>query len=93
MAAIAVPVAFLAKDQIRCGLLRAEQTVAIGLFAVSSSSSVTGAAGLPLAGCSARALNGGYASSVILRRLVGEDTRGKHSDFTLHFRKFEISPG
>jgi hypothetical protein len=33
MAAVAIPVAFLAKDQIRCGLLRGEQTILIGLFA------------------------------------------------------------
>jgi arabinofuranan 3-O-arabinosyltransferase len=35
MAAIAIPVAFLAQDQLRCGLLRGEQSTAIGLFAVS----------------------------------------------------------
>ena len=32
MAAIAIPVAFLASDQLRCGLLRGEQTIEIGLF-------------------------------------------------------------
>jgi hypothetical protein len=31
---LAIPVAFLARDQIRCGLLQAEQTILIGLFAV-----------------------------------------------------------
>ena len=35
MVAIAIPVEFLARDQIRCGFLRAEQTIAIGLFAVT----------------------------------------------------------
>jgi arabinofuranan 3-O-arabinosyltransferase len=35
MAAIAIPVAFLARDQIRWGLLRGEQSFAIGLFAVT----------------------------------------------------------
>ena len=35
MAAIAIPVAFLARDQLRCGLLRGEQSIAIGLFAVT----------------------------------------------------------
>lgn len=33
MAAIAIPVAFLARDQISCGLLRGEQTIMITLFA------------------------------------------------------------
>jgi arabinofuranan 3-O-arabinosyltransferase len=32
LAAIAIPVAFLASDQIRCGLLRGEQTTLIALF-------------------------------------------------------------
>ena len=32
MAALAIPVAFLASDQIRCGLLRGEQTILIVLF-------------------------------------------------------------
>jgi hypothetical protein len=32
LAAIAIPIAFLAKDQIRCGLLRGEQTVLLALF-------------------------------------------------------------
>jgi hypothetical protein len=31
---LAIPVAFLARDQIRCGLLQGEQTILIGLFAV-----------------------------------------------------------
>jgi arabinofuranan 3-O-arabinosyltransferase len=35
LAAIAVPVAFLAKDQIRRGLLRGEQTIAVVLFIAS----------------------------------------------------------
>ena len=35
LAAIAIPVAFLATDQIRCGLLRGEQTTLIALFVVS----------------------------------------------------------
>jgi hypothetical protein len=35
LAAIAIPVAFLASDQIRCGLLRGEQTTMIALFVVS----------------------------------------------------------
>ncbi len=35
LAAIAVPVAFLASDQIRCGLLRGEQTTMIALFVAS----------------------------------------------------------
>jgi hypothetical protein len=34
MAAIAIPVAFLARDQMRCGLLRGEQTILLGLFCV-----------------------------------------------------------
>src|SRR5439155_9523251 len=34
MAAIAIPVAFLASDQMRNGLLRAEQTMMVGLFGV-----------------------------------------------------------
>ena len=37
MAAIAVPAAFLAKDQMRHGLLRGEQAILIGLFAASLS--------------------------------------------------------
>jgi hypothetical protein len=32
MAAIAIPVAFLARDQMRCGMLRGEQTMLLGLF-------------------------------------------------------------
>jgi len=32
MAAIAIPAAFLARDQISCGLLRGEQTIALALF-------------------------------------------------------------
>ena len=32
LAAIAIPIAFLAKDQIRWGLLRGEQTILLGLF-------------------------------------------------------------
>ena len=32
LAAIAIPVAFLASDQIRCGLLRGEQTILLALF-------------------------------------------------------------
>ena len=35
LAAIAIPVAFLASDQIRCGLLRGEQTTMIALFVAS----------------------------------------------------------
>lgn len=35
LAAIAIPVAFLASDQIECGLLRGEQTTMIALFVVS----------------------------------------------------------
>jgi hypothetical protein len=35
LAAIVIPVAFLASDQIRCGLLRGEQAVMIGLFGAS----------------------------------------------------------
>lgn len=35
MAAIAVPVAFLARDQIDCGLLRGEQPLLLGLFGAS----------------------------------------------------------
>jgi arabinofuranan 3-O-arabinosyltransferase len=35
LAAIAIPVAFLASDQIRCGLLRGEQTTMIALFLAS----------------------------------------------------------
>jgi hypothetical protein len=35
LAAIAIPVGFLASDQIRCGLLRGEQTTLIALFVVS----------------------------------------------------------
>jgi arabinofuranan 3-O-arabinosyltransferase len=35
LAAIAIPLAFLASDQIRCGLLRGEQTTLIALFVVS----------------------------------------------------------
>jgi arabinofuranan 3-O-arabinosyltransferase len=35
LAAIAIPMAFLASDQIRCGLLRGEQTTMIALFVVS----------------------------------------------------------
>jgi arabinofuranan 3-O-arabinosyltransferase len=35
LAAIVIPVAFLASDQIRCGLLRGEQTVMIALFGAS----------------------------------------------------------
>ena len=33
MAVIAIPAAFLVSDQIRCGLLKGEQTVMVGLFA------------------------------------------------------------
>jgi hypothetical protein len=32
MAALAIPVAFLVKDQIGCGMLRGEQTIMVGLF-------------------------------------------------------------
>jgi hypothetical protein len=35
LVAIAIPVALLARDQIRYGFLRAEQSAAIGLFAVT----------------------------------------------------------
>jgi hypothetical protein len=35
LAAIAIPVVFLASDQIECGLLRGEQTTLIALFVVS----------------------------------------------------------
>jgi arabinofuranan 3-O-arabinosyltransferase len=35
LAAIAIPVAFLASDQIRCGVLRGEQTTMIALFVAS----------------------------------------------------------
>jgi arabinofuranan 3-O-arabinosyltransferase len=35
LAAIVIPVAFLASDQIRCGLLRGEQPVMIALFGAS----------------------------------------------------------
>jgi len=33
LATIAIPIAFLASDQIRCGLLRGEQTILLTLFA------------------------------------------------------------
>jgi hypothetical protein len=32
LAAIAIPIAFLASDQIRCGLLRGEQTILLAMF-------------------------------------------------------------
>jgi arabinofuranan 3-O-arabinosyltransferase len=32
VSAIAIPVAFLARDQMRCGMLRGEQTILLGLF-------------------------------------------------------------
>ena len=32
LAAIAIPIAFLARDQMRCGLLRGEQSILLGLF-------------------------------------------------------------
>jgi Glycosyltransferase family 87 len=35
IAAIAIPVAFLARDQIQCGLLRGEQSLLLGLFGAS----------------------------------------------------------
>jgi arabinofuranan 3-O-arabinosyltransferase len=35
MAVIAIPVAFLARDQMRCGMLRGEQTILLGLFCVT----------------------------------------------------------
>jgi hypothetical protein len=35
MAAVVIPVAFLAKDQIGCGLLKGEQTIMIALFGAS----------------------------------------------------------
>ena len=35
MAVIAIPVAFIAKDQIECGLLRGEQTALLILFGAS----------------------------------------------------------
>jgi hypothetical protein len=37
LAAIVIPFAFLARDQIECGLLKGEQTIMLGLFAVSFS--------------------------------------------------------
>jgi arabinofuranan 3-O-arabinosyltransferase len=41
MAALAIPVAFLARDQTRCGLLRGEQTILIVLFGASLAVLVT----------------------------------------------------
>ena len=32
MAAVAIPIAFLASDQMRCGLLKGEQTILLALF-------------------------------------------------------------
>jgi glycosyl transferase family 87 len=40
MAALAIPVAFLAKDQIECGMLRGEQTIMIALFGVTAAALV-----------------------------------------------------
>jgi hypothetical protein len=44
---IAIPLAFLAKDQIRCGLLRGEQAIMITLFGAALAILVCGG-GLPL---------------------------------------------
>jgi hypothetical protein len=40
MAALAIPVAFLVKDQIGCGMLRGEQTIMIALFGVTAATLV-----------------------------------------------------
>lgn len=67
MAAIAIPLAFLARDQIRCGLLRGEQTVMLALFA----------AGLVILVCLGNSPLGPVMMitllAIVLRRVLGHD--------------------
>ena len=69
MAVIAIPVAFLAKDQICCGLLRGEQSTMIVLFLASLSSLFTGGQGAVGAPIMLALL------SLILRRVLQSGTR------------------
>jgi hypothetical protein len=73
LAAIAVPVAFLARDQMRCGLLRGEQTILLGLFGAILAIFV--ALGDPRVGTTLASLPIGPAvmltvSGIVLRRVV-----------------------
>ncbi len=67
MAAIVIPIAFLAADQIRCGLLKGEQTTLLGLFAAGLAA-VAGRYHLPFVPLMVIALIG-----LILRRAKGTD--------------------
>jgi hypothetical protein len=66
MTVIAIPLAFLAKDQLRCGLLRGEQTILIALFAACALIVVRGGK-LPLGPVVIIGLLG-----LILRRAFGD---------------------
>jgi hypothetical protein len=94
MAAIAIPVAFLARDQLRWGLLRGEQGIAIGLFAVTIAVFMSFGdrqggitfGSVPLASFVLVSL-----LAVVLRRVINEDARGSRPDLKPNFKEFETS--
>jgi arabinofuranan 3-O-arabinosyltransferase len=96
MAVIAIPVAFLASDQLRCGLLRGEQTVMItlflGIFAAlivfgDSQGGVTFGS-VPLAPFVLVAL-----LTIVLRRLTRDASSPAHVELEPNFKEIEIPVG
>jgi arabinofuranan 3-O-arabinosyltransferase len=94
MAAIAISVAFLAQDQLRCGLLRGEQSIAVGLFAVTFA--VLMAFGDRQGGITFGSVPLGpfvlaTLLAVVLRRVINDDSRGSRTDSEPNFKEFETS--
>jgi arabinofuranan 3-O-arabinosyltransferase len=82
---IAIPLAFLAKDQMRCGLLRGEQAIMIALFGAALAILVCGG-GLPLGPVVVITLVG-----VILRRVIRDG--GAPEPAVATSRRLEASRG
>ncbi len=95
MAAIAIPMAFLARDQLRCGLLRGEQSVAIGLFVAIFA--VLIAFGDRQGGVTFGSVPLGpfvvvTLLAVVWRRVIRHDTHLSRPDCKPDFKEFETSP-
>jgi arabinofuranan 3-O-arabinosyltransferase len=94
MAAIAVPVAFLTRDQLRCGFLRGEQSIVIGVFiAIFTTLALFGDGqdgvtfgSLPLGPFVVVCI-----LTLILRRALRSAAHPAHPHFEPHFNRFEVS--
>jgi hypothetical protein len=79
LAALAIPVAFLARDQIDDGLLRGEQTILLGLFAASCAVLAT-AGRVPVGGAIVLGVLG-----LILRRVLRSGRPSRPAPIAEHF--------